>query len=309
MRSSTATMTQARSLIAYTIGLGLPFLAIALVYDRAPALLRPLVRHGRPSRSSWRLVVLIGLAMLFDCGAPAAVLPVQHEDLSRRGRRPHSASPGAARPDRAVRGASSSSGRCDRRGRDLLVIVTTLRTVAGGAGRSPADPVRPRTKPTTGSGPATSTRVHDHRRERSPVALTDLDGNPVRWPLGRPSGSLLGFVCPRAVGDADLRPRGSLPRSRPRRRDQRPGIEPANVATTRVLSAGYTIATDSTGNLGRGSCTACRRILHRAGGAIRSVVPGPDRARASPDRGDPARRHHRRAAASSPSSPSRRGRI
>jgi cytochrome c-type biogenesis protein len=66
--SSSATVAQgAILLIAYTIGLGLPFLAIALVYDRAPALLRPLVRHGRAvSIVGGGLVVLIGLAMLFD---------------------------------------------------------------------------------------------------------------------------------------------------------------------------------------------------------------------------------------------------
>src|SRR6202043_1426161 len=34
-------------LVGYTLGLGIPFLAIAAAYDRAPGLLRPLVRHGR----------------------------------------------------------------------------------------------------------------------------------------------------------------------------------------------------------------------------------------------------------------------
>jgi cytochrome c-type biogenesis protein len=54
-------------LAAYTIGLGLPFIAIALVYDRAPAILRPLVRHGRVvSLVGGRLVVAIGVAMVFD---------------------------------------------------------------------------------------------------------------------------------------------------------------------------------------------------------------------------------------------------
>jgi cytochrome c-type biogenesis protein len=54
-------------LLAYTAGLGLPFLAIALAYDRAPALLRPLVRHGRAvSIVGGLLVVAIGLAMIFD---------------------------------------------------------------------------------------------------------------------------------------------------------------------------------------------------------------------------------------------------
>ena len=68
LASSSATVGQgAILLIAYTAGLGLPFLAIALVYDRAPALLRPLVRHGRAvSVVGGLLVVAIGLAMIFD---------------------------------------------------------------------------------------------------------------------------------------------------------------------------------------------------------------------------------------------------
>jgi len=68
MASETATVAQgAVLLVAYTLGLGLPFLAIALVYDRAPGLLRPLVRHGRAvSIVGGGLVVLIGLAMIFD---------------------------------------------------------------------------------------------------------------------------------------------------------------------------------------------------------------------------------------------------
>jgi cytochrome c-type biogenesis protein len=54
-------------LLSYTVGLGLPFIAIALVYDRAPRLLRPLVRHGRAmALIGGLLVVLIGVAMVFD---------------------------------------------------------------------------------------------------------------------------------------------------------------------------------------------------------------------------------------------------
>ena len=54
-------------LIAYTVGLGLPFLAIALAYDRAPQLLRPLNRHGRAvSIIGGLLVVAIGVAMMLD---------------------------------------------------------------------------------------------------------------------------------------------------------------------------------------------------------------------------------------------------
>jgi cytochrome c-type biogenesis protein len=54
-------------LIAYTAGLGIPFVAIAAAYDRAPGLIRPLVRHGQlVSAIGGLLVVAIGAAMLFD---------------------------------------------------------------------------------------------------------------------------------------------------------------------------------------------------------------------------------------------------
>ena len=68
MAATTGTVLQgAVLLIAYTLGLGLPFIAIALVYDRAPRLIRPLVRHGRTvSLIGGLLVALIGVAMVFD---------------------------------------------------------------------------------------------------------------------------------------------------------------------------------------------------------------------------------------------------
>ena len=54
-------------LVAYTLGLGLPFLVIAAAYDRAPALLAPLLRRGQlVSVIGGLLVVAIGVAMLFD---------------------------------------------------------------------------------------------------------------------------------------------------------------------------------------------------------------------------------------------------
>ena len=54
-------------LVGYTLGLGIPFLVIALFFDRAPALMRPLVRHGRTvSLIGGLLVAAIGLAMIFD---------------------------------------------------------------------------------------------------------------------------------------------------------------------------------------------------------------------------------------------------
>jgi len=54
-------------LVGYTAGLGIPFLAIAAVYDRAPRLLQPLLRHGRTvSLVGGLLVALIGVAIAFD---------------------------------------------------------------------------------------------------------------------------------------------------------------------------------------------------------------------------------------------------
>jgi cytochrome c-type biogenesis protein len=68
-----STLQGAILLVAYTAGLGIPFIVIAAVYDRAPGLVRPLVRHGRlVSVIGGALVILIGIAMLFDW---LAVLP------------------------------------------------------------------------------------------------------------------------------------------------------------------------------------------------------------------------------------------
>jgi cytochrome c-type biogenesis protein len=54
-------------LLAYTLGLGIPFLLIAVLFDRAPAILRPLIKHGRAvSIVGGLLVVAIGVAMVMD---------------------------------------------------------------------------------------------------------------------------------------------------------------------------------------------------------------------------------------------------
>lgn len=54
-------------LLAYSVGLGIPFLALSLAVDRAPRLVRPLLRHGRAIEViGGGLVVLMGFALLFD---------------------------------------------------------------------------------------------------------------------------------------------------------------------------------------------------------------------------------------------------
>ncbi len=54
-------------LVAYSLGLGVPFIVLALAVDRAPAITRPLIRHGRTIELvGGALVALIGLAILFD---------------------------------------------------------------------------------------------------------------------------------------------------------------------------------------------------------------------------------------------------
>ena len=54
-------------LIAYSLGLGIPFLLLALAADRSPAITRPLLRHGHTIEViGGGLVVLMGVAILFD---------------------------------------------------------------------------------------------------------------------------------------------------------------------------------------------------------------------------------------------------
>lgn len=65
--TSTTALQGTLLLVAYTVGLGLPFLVIAAVYDRAPRLMAPLVRHGRiVALVGGLLVSFIGVAMVFD---------------------------------------------------------------------------------------------------------------------------------------------------------------------------------------------------------------------------------------------------
>ena len=53
--------------IFYSLGLAIPFLALALTLDRAPALIRPLLRHSRTVEIvGGGLIVIIGVAMVFD---------------------------------------------------------------------------------------------------------------------------------------------------------------------------------------------------------------------------------------------------
>ena len=59
--------SRALLLIGYTLGLGIPFLLVAVFFDRAQPLLRPLIRHGRAVQViGGLLVVAIGVLMLFD---------------------------------------------------------------------------------------------------------------------------------------------------------------------------------------------------------------------------------------------------
>ena len=68
MAATSGTVAQGTVLlIAYCLGLGLPFIVIALALDRAPGLLRPLLRHGRTvSLIGGLLVAAIGVAMVLD---------------------------------------------------------------------------------------------------------------------------------------------------------------------------------------------------------------------------------------------------
>lgn len=54
-------------LVAYSIGLGIPFILIALAFDRAPLITRPLLRYSRTIEVvGGALVVFLGFALIFD---------------------------------------------------------------------------------------------------------------------------------------------------------------------------------------------------------------------------------------------------
>lgn len=65
--TSGSTAQGALLLVGYTLGLGVPFLLIGAIYDRAASILRPLQRHARTmSIVGGLLVAGIGVAMLLD---------------------------------------------------------------------------------------------------------------------------------------------------------------------------------------------------------------------------------------------------
>ncbi len=54
-------------LVAYSLGLGVPFILVALAFDRAPLLTRPLLRYSRFIEiAGGILIILLGLALIFD---------------------------------------------------------------------------------------------------------------------------------------------------------------------------------------------------------------------------------------------------
>ena len=54
-------------LIAYSLGLGIPFILVALAVDRAPLITRPLLRYSRFIEvAGGVLIIVLGLALIFD---------------------------------------------------------------------------------------------------------------------------------------------------------------------------------------------------------------------------------------------------
>ncbi len=54
-------------LVAYSIGLGIPFILMAVAVDRAPLITRPLLRYSRQIElAGGALIVFLGLALIFD---------------------------------------------------------------------------------------------------------------------------------------------------------------------------------------------------------------------------------------------------
>jgi cytochrome c-type biogenesis protein len=54
-------------LVAFSVGLGIPFILMALAVDRAPLVTRPLLRYSRQIEiAGGALIILLGLALIFD---------------------------------------------------------------------------------------------------------------------------------------------------------------------------------------------------------------------------------------------------
>jgi cytochrome c-type biogenesis protein len=54
-------------LVAYSLGLGIPFILVALAVDRAPLVTRPILRYSRYIEiAGGLLVIVLGLALIFD---------------------------------------------------------------------------------------------------------------------------------------------------------------------------------------------------------------------------------------------------
>lgn len=54
-------------LMAYSLGLGIPFILVALAVDRAPLITRPLLRYSRFIEvAGGLLIIILGLALIFD---------------------------------------------------------------------------------------------------------------------------------------------------------------------------------------------------------------------------------------------------
>ena len=182
--STSGPSPRAGLLIAYTLGLGIPFLLIAVLYDRAPGLIRPLIRHGRAvSIVGGLLVVAIGVAMIMDwlacCRAPSTS---PASDVTERPSFTHKRE--QARADRPVQRPPDARPSC------VAVVVVAIGLVSDHdaarhdgpepARRSPGDALHPRCRR---RGPAARRPAPGARRSPSTTArppLTDLDGNPIR---------------------------------------------------------------------------------------------------------------------------------
>ena len=243
-------------LVAYTLGLGLPFIVIALVYDRAPRLVRPLVRHGqtvvahrraagrRSSASRWSSTGSRCCRATSRSTRPSEVSERPEFTAPARAARAHRPVQRPADPRRVPR----DRGRRDRPRRDHDAARHDRRP---GPRRSAGHAVRHRL---ADAGPAprrprARARGHARRRHDLPAHGPRRAARPARRPA-RQGGlaQLLGELVPAVPGrDADpARAVGALQGPGPRGdRGQRPGDDrrrrrgvrrPLRPATTRSAS-------------------------------------------------------------------------
>ena len=259
-------------LVAYTLGLGLPFLAIALVYDRAPGA-DPAAHQARPGRLADRRPAGRVHRRRDDlrlAGPAAALVHLQHGHLTCPSD-PSSPTSGNVMGS-SVRSAAGSSWPRSWRSSLAVIVLVGITTPLGTTGVTPLTDPRATPfligTPTEGLQPGRPGAGAGHRapgRRHLPADRPRRQADPARGParqggLAQLLGELVPAVPARDPDPANAvraipRPRASRSSASASRRRRRPTSPPTPPDTScRTRSASMRPGTSSTST----RCTRCR---------------------------------------------------